>query len=78
MSLHTAPKEAIAYLAREKVQSEALLATFGEIAEHIEFGEHKPPWGTLPVELGIRFRQARLAWIDDAIAHFRTEARRKL
>lgn len=68
------PAEAIAYLEKERVAQQRDLATFEAILAGIEASDDPPPWGVLPVRLGIVATRARIDWIDEALTEFRRRA----
>jgi PadR family transcriptional regulator, regulatory protein AphA len=70
------PEEVLELLQTEIEFHEAGLEEYQRIRESI-LENDSDPWGTLPVELGIRYREAILDWLDSAVASFERESRRR-
>jgi PadR family transcriptional regulator AphA len=70
------PEEAVTVLRAEESFHRDGLRKYLSIRKEVE-GDPRTPWGVLPVELGIRYKRAMLNWIQDAMGHFESEARRQ-
>lgn len=44
--------------------------------EEVRAGKKMPPWGKLPLQLGLHYKHAMLQWIDKALAEARARKRR--
>ena len=71
------PAQAVTLLEKEKAVQIQDLERFEEILHDIKNKESDPPWGVLPVRLGIMATEARLEWIEQALREFRKKDRKK-
>lgn len=61
------PGEATAALQREREFHRRDLEEYEGIEAHLFDSGTGPPWGRLPIELGVRYKRAMLEWLDWAL-----------
>lgn len=70
------PREAEALLLQEREFHRVGLERYETMIEEVRAGKKMPPWGELPLQLGLHYKHAMLEWIDKALAEARARKRR--